>query len=329
MWLQEIERWTIAALETLWLAAEHLRDFCWGLAAIWDRDAEGSWPWKEQAAMVETTEIGAAVPASRVLASPRRTYVLESKIAAGDLCDVHFAESEGDGFLIKTPRVPGAAAERLMRKEMRILQRLTDADEAPHHRLYFPQPVESVAAGDRLCSVFRWADGYYTAGEIAMRTPSGVDGRHVAWMFKRILEALGCVHRRGWIHGAVLPPHLLFHAENHGLNLCGWIHAVRPGEPLTLVPAEFKSWYPLEARHGAECETDLYLAAKSMIYLAGGDPLRDEFPDHIPRPMQHFLQACLLESPRMRPSDAWELHEEFDRLLAQLYGPPQYVRLPM
>jgi hypothetical protein len=148
-------------------------------------------------------------------------------------------------------------------------------------------------------------------------------------MFKRMLAALGYAHRQGWINGAVLPPHLLFHAENHGLHLGGWIHAVRPGEPLTVVPAGFKEWYPPEAKHRAEPATDIYLAAKSIVYLAGGDPLHNAFPDHVPAPMRLFFQGCLLESPRMRPADAWGLHEEFDELLIDLYGPPQYVMLNM
>jgi hypothetical protein len=148
-------------------------------------------------------------------------------------------------------------------------------------------------------------------------------------MFKRILAALGFAHRQGWIHGAVTPPHMLFHAENHGLLLIDWTHAVGLGEPLTLIPDEFKDWYPPEARFAAGPASDIYLAAKSMIHLAGGDAARSLIPDHVPRPMRAFFEACLLESPRMRPHDAWELHEDFDELLAELYGPPRYVKLSM
>jgi hypothetical protein len=148
-------------------------------------------------------------------------------------------------------------------------------------------------------------------------------------MFKRVLAALGYAHRQGWINGAALPPHLMFHVEEHGLRLAGWIHAVRCGQPLTALPARFKDWYPTEDKRAATPATDIYLAARSMIFLAGGDPLRNAMPPSIPRPMQLFFQGCLLESPRMRPTDAWQLHDEFDELLGDLYGPPAYVRVEM
>jgi hypothetical protein len=268
---------------------------------------------------------------SRILKSPQRTYVLERKIAAGDLCDVHQAISNGEPHVVKIPRVDGGAALAMMEKEWRALDQFAGPGADEHYALYFPQPVESFleSGGRRRVNVLRWEDGFYTAGEIAVRYPAGLDGRHLAWMFKRILAALGYVHRQGSIHGAVLPPHLLFHAENHGLHLGGWIHSVPAGRPLALVPAAFKEWYPLEAKWSAGPATDIYLAAKSMLYLAGGDTSSPSAPEHVPQPMRLFFESCLLESARMRPADAWELHDQLDDLLFQLYGPPQYVRLDM
>jgi hypothetical protein len=315
MWLELLaQRW----IDKLQAIAEELREFCWRLAAICSFDPHG--------------EAVLAMPhLPRLIATRRRTYTVEHKIAAGDLCDVYAASAGDERYVIKTPRVAGSAADALLNKEMAILWELTHECGNDHHRLYIPKPCESIAASSSRprVNVLAWKDGFYTAGEILTRHPAGVDARHLAWMFKRMLAALGFVHRQGWIHGAVVPPHLLFHVENHGLQLIDWIHAARPGQPLTLVPEEFKDWYPLEARFAAEPASDIYLAAKSMIYLAGGDPARNTIPDHVPRAMRAFFEACLLESPRMRPQDAWELHEEFDELLGELYGAPQYVRLSM
>jgi hypothetical protein len=355
MWLLRIERRLVAVLFTLWLAIERLHDFFAKVGAIWTFDAEGDAPneapqlgW-DGAPAAPTAATPPAKPApqlgwggapaaggspgnaARAVRSPQRTFVLEHKIAAGDLCDVHRSVSEGETFLIKTPRIGGGAANALIEKEWRALWSLAGPNADEHHSLYFPRPVESFLREDdgRRCNVLKWEDGFYTAGEIATRHPAGLDGRHLAWMFKRILAALGYVHRQGWVHGAVLPPHLLFHAENHGLHLAGWIHAVSAGQGLTLVPAPFKAWYPPEAKWAAGPATDIYLAARSLLYLAGGDPLRGTAPEHVPRPMRLFLESCLIESARMRPADAWELHDQFDDLLLTLYGPPQYVRLDM
>ena len=60
---------------------------------------------------------------------------------------------------------------------------------------------------------------------------------------------------------------------------------------------------------------------------SGGDPLDDAIPDRIPADIRRFVRGCLLESPGMRPQDAWELHHEFSELLEGIYGPPKYHRL--
>jgi hypothetical protein len=52
-------------------------------------------------------------------------------------------------------------------------------------------------------------------------------------------------------------------------------------------------------------------------------------PDAVPAPMRRFLETCLLEGAKMRPRDAWELLDEFDELLRQLYGPPKFHDLTM
>jgi len=74
---------------------------------------------------------------------------------------------------------------------------------------------------------------------------------------------------------------------------------------------------------------DIYLAAKSLVYLSGGNPLCNTIPERIPADIRRFVRGCLLESPDMRPQDAWELHDEFSRLLEEVYGPPRYHRLVM
>ncbi|MCA9070766.1 MAG: hypothetical protein KDA84_17670, partial [Planctomycetaceae bacterium] len=135
----------------------------------------------------------------------------------------------------------------------------------------------------------------------------------------------------GWVHGAVLPPHLLFHAENHGLQLVGWIHAEKKDTALKVAPQRFKEWYPPECqkKHPTTPSVDIYLAAKSLIYLAGGDPVANQMPSQIPAKLQQFVKGCLLESPRMRSQDAWKVRQEFGDLLEGLYGPPAFHDLDM
>jgi hypothetical protein len=71
------------------------------------------------------------------------------------------------------------------------------------------------------------------------------------------------------------------------------------------------------------------MAARCMIYLAGGDPLSNRMPDTVPAPLRRFIHSCLLDGPRMRPDNAWALQEEFDDLLCQLYGSRKFFDFPL
>lgn len=256
-------------------------------------------------------------------------YRLINRVGSGDLCDVYQAANDAEDVVLKIPRHDGG--NNLLAKECQVLEQLTAQSRGDHYHRYFPRPIESFLVGGRRVNAYRWQNGFYTAEQIIRRYPNGLDGRHIAWMFNRTLEAIGFAHNKGWLHGAVLPPHLMFHVERHGLQLVGWIHAERPGRPLSVAPAKYMNWYPPECqrREPASQSVDIYLAAKSMVFLAGGNPRTNEIPNLIPKAIRQFLTGCLLESPNMRPRDAWNLHEEFNDLLEDVYGPPKYHHLSM
>jgi hypothetical protein len=123
----------------------------------------------------------------------------------------------------------------------------------------------------------------------------------------------------------------LIHAGGHGLQLVGWGQSVAVGQRIETVPDRYRDWYPAEVQYQrpASAATDLFLAARCLIYLGGGEPVTGWIPDTVPLPMRRFLRACLLESAGMRPHDAWALLEDFDDLLQALYGPPTFHELTL
>jgi serine/threonine protein kinase len=270
--------------------------------------------------------------------SPTRTYVLHRLLAAGDVADVHLAPiwtdsrvEEGPEYLVKVSRVPEALA--LLDNEQTVLTDLLDAAGDTTYREYLPVLAEAFPAQDKFpkwVNVFRYEPGFFTLEQIHARHPS-LDGEHLAWIFKRLLTVLGFSHRQGIVHGAVLPCHVLLSPANHGLRLVGWGQSVQTGGQVRVLVARCRDWYPPEVlnKQPVSPGTDLFLAARCLIYLAGGDPVRDRMPEAVPAPMRRFVKSCLLEGLRMRPDDAWQLQDEFDELLRHLYGPPKFQPLTM
>ncbi len=268
----------------------------------------------------------------------RHRYTPLRLFASGDSADIYFASTTGESnpaeetlHLLKVACSPGDNSH--LENERKTLTRLLSAAGNTTYRHYLPALVDSFATRGRLSqriNVFRWKPGFYTLEQVHEQHPVLV-GRHLAWIFKRLLTALGFIHRQNMVHGAVLPCHALIHPAGHGLLLVGWGQSVAVGQRLRTVPARYQEWYPAEVQQQrpASPATDLFLAARCLIYLAGGDPVTNRMPETVPPPMQRFFKACLLDSAAMRPDDAWGLLEEFDDLLHRLYGPPKFHELSL
>jgi hypothetical protein len=269
---------------------------------------------------------------------PHRVYTLRQFLAVGDAADIHLATAEGDStmeangkYLMKVSRVPEGFA--LLNNERKTLARLLVAADGTTYRKYLPRLVESFPATGkfpRRINVFLLECGFHTLEHLHEQHPA-LDGRHLAWIFNRLLTVLGFCHRQGTLHGAVLPCHVMIDAARHGLQLVGWGQSVASGQRIKTVPARYTDWYPPEIlkKQPAGPAMDLFLAARCMVYLAGGDPVTNWMPEAVPVPMQRFITTCLLESARMRPDDAWALLEDFEVLLRSLYGPPKFHELTL
>jgi hypothetical protein len=267
---------------------------------------------------------------SATVRGQKRTYTLVRLLAAGEVADVYLAESASSYILKRSRTATGAALLDNERQALTTL--LTRAGDASY-RKYLPTLAESFPVDDglrRRVNVFVHEPGFYTLEQVHERHPA-LDGRHLAWIFKRLLTVLGFAHHGAIVHAAVLPSHVMIHAANHGLCLIGWGQSVAMGRAVTTVSPRYRSWYPAEAaeKRPATAASDLFLAARCMVYLAGGDPVTDQMPEMVPMPMQRFFQSCLLPGVRMRPDDAWALLDDFDELLQQLYGPPKFHELTM
>jgi serine/threonine protein kinase len=277
----------------------------------------------------EGAETGGELPVA--VDSPQRTYNLLGRLAVGDVADVYRAVAAESPYVVKVSRLPEGGG--LLDHERKVLTSLLCRADGTTYRKYLPGLVESFPVADavpRRVNVFQYEPGFYTLEQVHEQHPA-LDGRHLAWIFNRLLTVLGFSHRQGIVHGTILPCHVLLHAADHGLQLVGWGQSVETFRRITSIPTRYRDWYPLEVlnKHPASPATDLFLAARSLIYLAGGGPACDRMPDAVPAALRRFVEACLLEGEAMRPRDAWQLMDEFNELLRRLYGPPMFHPLTM
>lgn len=267
--------------------------------------------------------------------SPKREYEVLRLISAGDVADLYLAtatvDKEVKDYILKISRIPGG--DKILDNEQRNLTELLSKAGTSTYSRYLPIFVESFLAKDKIqkrINVFVAEKGFYTLEEIHAQHPK-LEGRHLAWIFKRMLTILGFLQKHNFVHGAFLPSHVRLDVENHGLQLVGWGHSVTDNSAIKTISLKYKDWYPKEvaAKKTATGETDLFMAAKCVVYLAGGDPATGRMPSSVPPKIQRFVRSCLLEGQKMRPNDSWKLFEEFDEMLKEMYGPPKFHKLEM
>lgn len=238
----------------------------------------------------------------------------ERFIVAGDIANFY----SGPHGLLKLGR--DRADNDLMDRETSALTRLRALAD-PRYLAYVPVLIRAQRRRDPSSGVIRHGsrleplDGFRTLAEVRAAFPGGIDPRDAAWMWRRLLVALGVAHRAGLVHGAVLPEHVMIHPAQHGLVLIDWCYSVSPAcATVPAIVARYRDWYPpdLLRREPAAPGTDIYLATRCMTYVMG---------EQVPRPLLTFADGCMLPNPRRRPDDSWRLLAEFDDLLDRLYGP--------
>jgi hypothetical protein len=155
----------------------------------------------------------------------------------------------------------------------------------------------------------------------------------MAWIWRRLLIALGHAHDLEVIHGAVLPTHVLIHPADHGLLLVDWTASVQQprstGARIPVMSDAYASWYPPSVPAGLPPTpaTDIEMALRCMVELLGGDPLTGALPPTVPAPIQAYLGGALKTAAVQ--TDAWRLYRDFSTLLASVWGKRQFIPFTM
>ena len=249
------------------------------------------------------------------ISTRKHAYTLDRRLATGEISDVFLARDETNARVgVKLVRRP--ANNALLAREMQVIREIRDTVE-PTYLPYFPDAKDSVGVKEssviRRANVFGLLENFHTLARVRDQYPDFIDPRDGAWMWRRLLTALGALHNAGYVHGALLPQHVMILGEQRGMVLVGWTAAQKIGEPITLISKMQRVWYPPEVfdKTGARPETDIYMAAHLIAMLVG---------PRLPKAFKTHLKACTLKKAGLRPDDAWALKDSFDELNERLFG---------
>jgi serine/threonine protein kinase len=256
------------------------------------------------------------------------------RIARGESTDVHLGERAcptTERVILKVLRARQDAD--LFAREHETLLALSASHAAGTSELSrrISQPVaRGVLSSDEAVPVLvmRYLPGYYlTLADVGRAHPQGAPPEAIAWMWRRILEALTWVHASGFAHRAIVPPHLLVHPRDHGVMLVGWSSAARIGERSVAYPAEYADVVPTGDVEDPGTRSDLVMAARCMVLAAGGDRETWTVPSRVPRPLAKLLEDGA--SNRSAAKDAWTLRSAVGVAAEESFGPPRYYPFVM
>jgi serine/threonine protein kinase len=263
-----------------------------------------------------------------LIRTKRRAYKIEARFGRGDVSNLYEAtyeddEGETQDGIIKIARSP--KSNTLIQNEAQTLKKiLSDKDIYDDASPYFPGYIETFgyrAAGQKVrqAIAFKREFNLVTLEQVREVYPDGVIPKHAAWMFRRLLMAMGFAHAAGVVHGAILPRHVLLEPALHGLVLCDWKHAVETGGHIHSIPAGSRDFYPQDVldKKPATHETDIYMAVECMKYVMGTQPQ--------PRWLPRFFKGCQAR----RVPGAFDLKREFDELIVEAWGPRKFIPFPM
>jgi serine/threonine protein kinase len=181
-----------------------------------------------------------------------------------------------------------------------------------------------VGGATRAANMLEHVEGGHTLRHLIAHFGGALDARHVAWIWKRLLEGLDWVHRQGFVHAGITPDHVLVFPYNHGAKILDWSYAVKSGGTLKAISSAHRALYPAEvlAKKPVTPGADLHMVARCMEACFAGA----RGGQVMPRLFRGLIDACTLPAAH-RYQDAFEVREELKKHLRMLFGPPKFVEM--
>ena len=258
-----------------------------------------------------------------------RTITDVEPFSKGDVGDIYKGMLDGKTVVIKV----GTSAADLIKTEATTLKKMYESKDIKNFGKYLPKLIDTIKVNEKLANIFEYAPKTFTLEQVLQAYPDGLDGKTVAWMWRRMLEVVSWAHGMNIVHGAIIPSNILIRPEDHGLILLDWCYSVPMRSNGRAYVEKYKDFFPPELFRKMPLDggADLYMIAMCVKALFRGwttiDKLKWLAKD--PKLMTGVADSCLLASPRSRAADTWEVYENLATNLAKLYGPPKFIPFEM
>jgi hypothetical protein len=268
-------------------------------------------------------------------------YERDRLLFKGDIADIHYGMALPQSHKDKIAPIVIKAARHSQDNDL-LLAEKTNTDKvrevmldkgAPSWPQCFPEVLDSFLlsspGGKRRINIQNYFAGYLSLAEISKRIPAGLDGRTIVWMWKRLIVMLDWTYNAGIVHGAVLPPHVMFYPDNdgqttrdprkHSIRLSDWCYSVD-----TKVRSKLSSWVPQYKEFYAPeilnkeplgHSTDVYMAAKVILSMCDKT---------VPKELTASISRWVEKKPSKRPKETLEYFQEFLQTQQAVYGKPKW-----
>lgn len=145
---------------------------------------------------------------------------------------------------------------------------------------------------------------------------NGIPKKHIAWMWRRILETLMLFEENGIAFGGAVPDHILFDIDTHEIRILDLCHATKLGAKMTSIVPKWSSFYPPEV-HNKEVtvpSTDTYIAAKSMLFASmKGTQQSDKI-------LESYFSTASMQNARVRTENSTTLYARYADMIYNRFG---------
>jgi hypothetical protein len=190
--------------------------------------------------------------------------------------------------------------------------------------VFFPQLFKSFRVDDRLANAYLWNDNLRSIQAIKDANPSGVNGRHVVWIIRRLLLSAALCHANGVVYANYLPHNVHFYIEpgtkpqSRPPLLFNWTSATEAKNKLEFIHPEYEDFYhpDIFEKKSVKPIFDIYMIGKLGILLMDGS---------VDPKIQGFLRGCCGKLD----STAIDLYDDLTSIAKRVYGKRKYEPLEL